>query len=871
MDITKQIHAFPFIGNVSTELMTSLVDLASTKTLTVGEVLAKQFEVGQYIYFLIEGEIAISVPLQDTGKSYNVGLINKPLSPVGWSAFRHPSRYATTFTATKSSTLILWPIVELQKILETDLVLANRFLQFVYEESLPILTDIQNQTRPFFSNESLAFEETRPLVTTEKPTQIIKDAVNLLNYAPFCETFTQAEIHTLAKQSTTLLAHQGDIISQQDQPSDGLYLLIKGKVVVSYQTETGDIITTRSISRPGTILAWTTKNASMKNRTSIISSRDSSILYIAQKDLLAIFEENPKFSVKYLYRLIWLIGTHLLSARMRYLSQIANDEVLAVSNVIEQNAALLPVSSPLYKVSELLKSAITTDEAFGVLYKCLHFGCVLERTIAGMCLDILKDLQRENAFYRHLQNVYDTINNLPKETPALDARRLGTELFKQAFQQVPYVIKGLENLPKKAGSLFIYNHLLGSPTNRLPNGFRFSMDAQFISAMVIDNEYGVSGQRVVRRSKESEFWRDDFYSRFGNVFISSWDSLTKDTPEYDSFIQQSQTTLRNNFPLMISPEGQSFSTSQSPGPLLPHAFEIAASMGADEPWIVPVAVANFDKRADHNLYTVIVKPAFKLSSRVNPADKEALAQFLIDYQAEYKGYVDEAVNLSREIHQYPILSGQNGYRSNVMGLNQIDVEFESDVRELEFHLAYQEYKERPVAFFGSSTMRLWHDFAQHFRDKDGINLGFGGATLEACVYYFERIILPHKPRSLVIYAGDNDIGNQCDSNRVIELYIQLLEKIDRHLTGIPVTLISIKCSPARKAMRGTIEKTNQQLKRLAKTRPNTRYLDLFTLLIDKNGEMKENLFENDKLHINHKAYDLWTEKLLEIESFVFQK
>jgi len=139
------------------------------------------------------------------------------------------------------------------------------------------------------------------------------------------------------------------------------------------------------------------------------------------------------------------------------------------------------------------------------------------------------------------------------------------------------------------------------------------------------------------------------------------------------------------------------------------------------------------------------------------------------------------------------------------------------------------------------------------------------------VYYFERIILPHKPRSLVNNAGDNDIGNQCDSNRVIELYIQLLEKIDRHLTGIPVTLISRKCSPARKAMRGTIEKTNQQHKRLAKTRPNTRYLDLFTLLIDKNGEMKENLFENDKLHINHKAYDLWTEKLLEIESFVFQK
>lgn len=871
MDVTQQVNRFPFMANTEDELASSLIDLASIKTLKSGDVLAKQFEIGQHIYFLLEGEVAISVPLTDTGKSYNVGLISHLMSPIGWSAFRHPSRYATTFTATRSTTLLVWPIVELQKILDANHEFASQFLQFIYQESLPVLTNIQNQTRPFFSNESLAFDETRPLIDSDTQTYAIKDATALLNYAPFCDTFTQAEIHTLAKKSTILLAHQGDILSQQDQPADGLYLLIKGKVVVSYQTESGDLITTRSIARAGTVLAWSTQNETLKNRTSIISSRDSSILFIKQKDLLGIFQDNPKFSVKYLYRLIWLVGTHLLAARMRYLSQIANDEVLAVSNVIEQNAALLPVSSPLYKVSELLKSAITTDEAFGVLYKCLHFGCVLERTISGMCLDILKDLQRENAFYRHLQNVYDTINSLPKDTPILDARRHGTELFKQAFQQVPYVIKGLENLPKKAGSLFIYNHLLGSPTNRLPNGFRFSMDAQFIGTMVIDNEYGVSGQRVVRRSKESEFWRDDFYGRFGNIFIDSWDNLTRDTPEYDEFIRQSQESLRQNFPLMISPEGKSFGTQHSPGAFLPHAFELAGSMEADEPWIVPIAVANFDKRADHNIYTVIIKPAFKLSSKVDYKDKAALDAFLASYQEEYKSYVSEAVELSREIRQYPIFSGKNGYRSNVMSLNQIDVEFESDVRELEFHLAYQEYKERPVAFYGSSTMRLWSDFAKHFRDSDGINLGFGGATLEACVYYFERIILPHKPRSLVIYAGDNDIGNHCDSNKVVELYIELLQKVDRHLPGIPVTLVSIKCSPARLAMRDTIEKTNLQLTRLAKTRPNTQYLDLFSTLLDKQGEIKENLFEGDKLHLNHKAYDLWTEELLSTAEFIFQK
>lgn len=870
MAVSKHIQAFPFMAGADKALTSSLVELASIKKLKASEVLAEQFQIGHSLYFLLQGEVAISVPLREEAKSYNVGMINTLLAPIGWSAFRHPSRYATTFTATKSTTLLALPIVGLQKLLDENLSFANQFLQFVYQESLPVLTNIQNQTRPFFSNESLSFEETRPLTHPETQQQSLKDAIELLNYAPFCESFTQAEIHSLAKHSSILLAHQGDIISQQDQPADGLYLLVKGKVVINYQTESGEQITTRSISRCGTILAWCTQAEGLKNRTSIISSRDSSILFIAREDLLTLFAENEKFSVKYLHRLIWLIGTHLQAARMRYLSQIAKDEILAVNNVIEQNAALLPVSSPLYKVSQLLKSAITTDEAFGILYRCLHFGSVLERTISGMCLDILKDLQRENAFYRHLQNAYDNINGLPKETPALDARRLGTEQFKLAFQQVPYVIKGLENLPKKAGSLFIYNHLLGSPTNRLPNGFRFSMDAQFISSMIIDKEYGISGQRIVRRSKESEFWRDDYYERFGNIFVDSWQTLSKNTPEYEDFIAQSQDTLNKNYPLMISPEGQSFGTHQSPGAFLPHAFEIAASMGSAEPWIVPIVVANFDKRADHNIYTVIIKPAFKLSERVDVNDSKAMGKFLAEYQQEYKGYVEEAVALSREIRQYPTFSRKVGYRSNVLNLNQLDIEFESDVRALEFQLNRKEYKNRPVAFYGSSTIRLWQEVNSAFNDKDALNLGFGGATLEACVYYFERLILPHQPRSLVLYAGDNDIGNAYSSNKVVELYIELLQKIDLHLPGIPVTLISIKCSPARYKVRNEIEATNKQLEKLANTRPNTQYVDLYQPLLNSDNEINESLFEGDRLHLNKKGYALWTKHLMALEDFIFK-
>lgn len=53
MDVTKQIKALPFMDSASKELHASLTELGSIKSLEAGQILAKQFEVGQYLYFQI--------------------------------------------------------------------------------------------------------------------------------------------------------------------------------------------------------------------------------------------------------------------------------------------------------------------------------------------------------------------------------------------------------------------------------------------------------------------------------------------------------------------------------------------------------------------------------------------------------------------------------------------------------------------------------------------------------------------------------------------------------------------------------------------------------------------------------------------------
>ena len=114
-----------------------------------------------------------------------------------------------------------------------------------------------------------------------------------------------------------------------------------------------------------------------------------------------------------------------------------------------------------------------------------------------------------------------------------------------------------------------------------------------------------------------------------------------------------------------------------------------------------------------------------------------------------------------------------------------------------------------TVFYGSSSIRLWTTLDRDFPDVAPLNLGFGGATLAACAWHFERLVIPAKPRALMLYAGDNDLGEGRQPEEVYLFFCALAEKIQRHLPGIPVTFLSIKPSPSRWHLVGEIRKANE--------------------------------------------------------------
>ena len=138
--------------------------------------------------------------------------------------------------------------------------------------------------------------------------------------------------------------------------------------------------------------------------------------------------------------------------------------------------------------------------------------------------------------------------------------------------------------------------------------------------------------------------------------------------------------------------------------------------------------------------------------------------------------------------------------------------YEPEVRALERLRVSRKRVGAPVVFYGSSTIRLWSTLARDLGDPRALNLGFGGSTLEACFWFFDRLVPPEKPSSLVVYAGDNDLGDGQQPDAVVASFRALAARVLRWCPGIPFGFISIKPSPARRHLCDKIRRTNEMIR-----------------------------------------------------------
>ncbi|WP_420149745.1 SGNH/GDSL hydrolase family protein [Spirosoma sp.] len=187
--------------------------------------------------------------------------------------------------------------------------------------------------------------------------------------------------------------------------------------------------------------------------------------------------------------------------------------------------------------------------------------------------------------------------------------------------------------------------------------------------------------------------------------------------------------------------------------------------------------------------------------------------------------------------------------------------YEAEVRQLEDKLATMPPVIDRVVFYGSSSIRLWTTLTQDFPQINTVNLGFGGSTLAACAWFFERLLIPAAPKSIVLYAGDNDLGDGRHPEEVYLFFCAFANKMDKYLPDVPVSFLSIKTSPARWEIADQIRRTNELVKKEIEQRVNYQYVNMTTPLLNNDGLPRREFYEKDGLHLNPAGYQAWQKAL----------
>jgi CRP-like cAMP-binding protein len=473
----------------------------------------------------------------------------------------------------------------------------------------------------------------------------MKSTAELLRESPFFETFAPHDIDALAGHAVMCSVPTGKVIVQQNEPAEALYMIVAGKVRLSFEAPTAfhgpgahsDKALIRTLTEPGRIIGWSALVEPYHYRATATAIEDTHLLVFERQWLERRAEENPEFGVGLMTQVLWVLGNRLREARIRLVASRYEKETLAIRALLDQSAAQLSVTSPLHKLPVYLESRLTLSDAFQTLEILRRHGDPFEASLARMSLEVLENVRKELQIYRQLQRIYEVVSEAPANATPEEVRRDCCIEFRRLFKFVDHIIEGEENLPPESGHIFIMNHLVSHPENTLPNDFQLTLDTHFVSCMLLSPKYGEPPLRVVRKSHPDEYGHQKYFDRLGYIYV-----YAKHVDEDEgnpkllaeqrrrAFLETAARCLRDGKNLVICPEGTCSVTERSPLPLKAGVFRLAAFV-EPEPLIVPIVVANFDRKLTRTTLVAHVHEPFHLSDYVRkPIQDDSLFAFIAD-------------------------------------------------------------------------------------------------------------------------------------------------------------------------------------------------------------------------------------------------
>ena len=162
-----------------------------------------------------------------------------------------------------------------------------------------------------------------------------------------------------------------------------------------------------------------------------------------------------------------------------------------------------------------------------------------------------------------------------------------------------------------------------------------------------------------------------------------------------------------------------------------------------------------------------------------------------------------------------------------------------------------------ILFVGSSSFRRWTSLAADFPGLPVLNRGFGGSTLREVNHYAPRIVLPYRPRLILLYAGDNEIAMGRTPAQVADDYRTFVRIVRDSLPATRIIFVSVKPSPSRWSFIGRDREANDRVRAIVAKDTLQTFVDVFTPMLRADGRPRPELFVDDSLHMTAAGYAIW--------------
>jgi lysophospholipase L1-like esterase len=191
-----------------------------------------------------------------------------------------------------------------------------------------------------------------------------------------------------------------------------------------------------------------------------------------------------------------------------------------------------------------------------------------------------------------------------------------------------------------------------------------------------------------------------------------------------------------------------------------------------------------------------------------------------------------------------------------------ELPFSKEIKAFKTEDSLQAPPENAIVFVGSSSFNMWDDVNEYFPGYSIINRGFGGSSLPHVIEYAEEIILPYKPKQVVIYCGENDLVDKSVTGEIVaDRFKKLFKMIRRDLRKTDIVFVSIKPSPSRQHLMPQMAEANQLIKRFLEKKRRTSFVNIWDQMLDQNGAPRKELFLQDMLHMNKQGYEIWQKQI----------